>query len=57
MIEVGLGQGISCHDRVFMSRQRLAKTTGFMSQQSILCRDRVWPRPRGPCVVINQIVS
>ena len=27
--EVDLGRGISCHDRVFMLLQRLAKTIGF----------------------------
>ena len=38
-----------CRDKIFLCRDRvLAKTRGFLVAigQSILCRDRVWPRPR-----------
>ena len=39
-------EGFLSQQYIFRSRLTLAKTKGFMLRQSILCRDRVWPRLR-----------
>ena len=56
--EFGLGQGISCHDKVFYVATEFGQDQGFfLSRKGIfmslcrdiifLCRERVWPRLEG----------